>query len=88
MELRYLLGEDKYVRFEVTSTRGDDFSIDSALYALSKDGEVESSGPCTISGHEISVKLKPLFRSCLYTLEVTYCIADETLKKRVELEVM
>ena len=86
-EVKYILGEDKYLKFEVKSVKGDSFAIDSAKYDLIDDGVVEASGDCVIDEHFIKVKLKPQKATTLYTLIITYVIAEETLKHKVRIEV-
>ena len=79
----FILGEDKYLKFLVKSLKGEDFEISKATYKLYKDKEIEAEGNCSIN-----VKLNPLYKSMRYCLEITYCIADEILKKRVQIEVI
>lgn len=86
-EVKYILGEDKYLKFEVKSVKNDSFIIDSAKYDLIDDGTVEVSGDCVIDGHYIKVKLNPKKETILYSLMITYIIADETLKYKVRIEV-
>lgn len=84
----FILGEDKYLKFLVKSLKGEDFEISKATYQLYKDKEIEAEGNCSINEHYITVKLNPLYKSMRYCLEITYCIADEILKKRVQIEVI
>lgn len=88
MDVEFVLGEDKYVKFLIRSCKGEDFEIESASYILYLDQEEEASGICKIDDHYITAKLSPLCRSKRYCLEVTYHIADEILKKRVRIEVV
>ena len=73
MNINFILGEDKYLKFLVKSTKNEEF---------------ETEGNCTINEHCITVKLNPLSKSMRYCLEITYYIADEILKKRVQIEVV
>ena len=75
----FILGEDKYLKFLVKSLKGEDFEISKATYKLYKDKEIEAEGNCSINEH---------YKSMRYCLEITYCIADEILKKRVQIEVI
>ena len=86
--INYILGEDKYVRFRVVSLKNEDFEILKATYKLYKDKSLEAEGDCKIKEHYITVKLNPLQKSMRYCLEVTYYIADEILKKKVQIEVV
>jgi len=87
MDIDFILGEDKHVRFLVHSSKNDEFTIHSAKYELYLDTALEQSGDGTIDGHYIDVKLNPLTKSSLYKLIITYVIADETLKTQVRIEV-
>ena len=80
MNINFILGEDKYLKFLVKSTKNEEFEISRATYKLYKDRELETEG--------ITVKLNPLSKSMRYCLEITYYIADEILKKRVQIEVV
>ena len=86
--INFILGEDKYLKFLVKSTKNEEFEISRATYKLYKDRELETEGNCTINEHCITVKLNPLSKSMRYCLEITYYIADEILKKRVQIEVV
>lgn len=87
MNIDFILGEDKYVKFLVRSAKNDEFTIHSAKYELYLDTELEQIGECTIRGHYIDIKLSPLTKSSLYRLVITYVIADETLKAKARIEV-
>lgn len=88
VNINFILGEDKYLKFLVKSTKNEEFEILRATYKLYKDRELETEGNCTINEHCITVKLNPLSKSMRYCLEITYYIADEILKKRVQIEVV
>ena len=88
MNINFILGEDKYLKFLVKSTKNEEFEISRATYKLYKDRELETEGNCTINEHSITVKMNPLRKSMRYCLEITYYIADEILKKRVQIEVV
>lgn len=87
MVVHFILGEDKYIKFLIYSTKNDEFTIENASYTLLKDGMVETNGICNIEGHYISVKLKPKEPSTLYALIIKYEIAGEIFKKRIDIEV-
>ncbi len=87
MEFKFILGEHKSVSFEVYSTKNEFFVIDKATFELFLDDSVEDSGNCRVEEHIISVLLNPKTKSTLYYLVITYCIAEEVFKKKVEMVV-
>jgi len=87
MDVDFILGEDKYVKFLVHSAKNDEFTIHKASFELYLDSSLEQNGNCTIDGHYINLKLNPQCASNLYTLVITYIIADETLKYKVRIGV-
>jgi hypothetical protein len=85
----FLLGEERYVSFEVIPTKSDDdFRILQADWELILKGEVESSGSCRIEGHTISSLVCPKTKHKSYDLVVTYLIGNETLKALTQIEVV
>lgn len=85
--VKFILGEDKYVKIRLHSPNGEKFIIDGASYELSLYGEEEISGDAIIEGEYISAKINPK-RTGHYVLEFTYHIADTTRKCRIKLEVI
>jgi hypothetical protein len=83
----FILGEEKYVEFQVRSAITQTVVISSARYTLSKDGSGDITGVCVINGNKISVLLEPPGIG-VYLLEITYIIAEETRKVRVSLSVV
>lgn len=90
--IRFILGEDRHVKYFVHSIKSEYFVVKKATFELSYDGQMEASGDCEIvqeeSGSYIDVKLQPLNRSRLYALEITLHIADEVIKNREQMEVI
>ena len=78
----FLLGEEKYIDFQVLSTIAQTIEITSATFILSKSGATDVTGDCVIDGDKISVLLEPIATGT-YVLEVTYLIGDETRKIKV-----
>lgn len=76
LKKHFMLGERKFVNFEVTS-KNEDFVITSATYELSYGGEVIDSGNCDIDGHEISVLLTSPEEKGTYILKIFYEIPPE-----------
>lgn len=76
LKKHFMLGERKFVNFEVTS-KTEDFIITSATYTLSYNGEIIESGECIIEGHEISVLLTSPEEKGTYIMKVFYEIPPE-----------
>ena len=76
LKKHFMLGERKFVNFEVTG-KTEDFIITSATYELSYNGEVIDSGECEIDGHEISVLLTSPEEKGTYILKIFYEIPPE-----------
>jgi hypothetical protein len=83
----FILGEEKYLDFQVRSAITQTVVITSATYTLTKAGAVDITGVCIINGNKISVLIEPPELG-MYLLEVTYIIADEKRKTRVYLSVV
>jgi hypothetical protein len=83
----FILGEEKYVEFQVRSTKTQTVIITSATYQLSKSGAETMTGNCEIDGDIISILLEPVEKG-MHLLEVTYVIAEETRKVRINLLVV
>ena len=82
----FLLGEEKYIDFQVLSTIAQTIEITSATFILSKSGATDVTGDCVIDGDKISVLLEPIATGT-YVLEVTYLIGLETRKIKVNVVV-
>lgn len=89
MAVKFILGEDRSVGFEVFSTLPmATFIIENATFELLFDGEVESASKCTIEGHKLYCRLAPKRRSTLYSLGITYYVCGERFKKQIDIEVV
>lgn len=90
--IRFILGEDRHVKYFVHSVKEEYFVIKQASFELLNQGEVEASGMCEVvqeeNGSFVDVKLQPLHRSRNYELEITLLIADEVIKNREQMEVV
>lgn len=83
------LGEQIHVRSIVKPKCEQDlpFTIREARYELiDPDGNIEDSGDCTITGHEIDAFIGPQNEG-KYRLKYIYEIADETWVDNVRLKV-
>ena len=86
LKKHFMLGERKFVNFEVTSKTAD-FIITNATYELSYNGSVVESGACEIDGHEISVLLTSPDEKGTYVMKVFYEIPPEIRGIEVVIEV-
>ena len=89
-ERTFILGEEKYLDFKVTSRKGETIVILSANYALLDFYDNEKTikdGVCEIDGDNISILLEPPTKGD-YIVELTYVVAPETRKARVILHVV
>lgn len=89
--IKFIRGEDKHVKFRVHSAKGGDMIVESAKYTFLQYGKVETAGECALSNDgenpTIDVKLYPE-NIGPYLLEITYQVADETLKHREDIQVI
>ena len=76
LKKHFMLGERKFVNFEVTS-KTEDFIITNATYNLSYNGEIIETGECIIEDHEISVLLTSPEEKGTYIMKVFYEIPPE-----------
>ena len=90
--IRFILGEDRHVKFRIHSTDGEPFTIREGTYRLLYAGEEEAAGECHIiedvTERFLDIKLQPLKRSKCYILEITLKIADEVVMDREQMEVI
>lgn len=83
----FILGENKKVRVQITSSLNEDFTIADASYQLLFGNASEKEGTCTIEpGHIICAQLQPKNIGS-YTLKLSYTIGGETLKTNIGLVV-
>lgn len=90
--IRFIMGEDRHVKYFVHSVKSEYFVIKEATFELIYDGHTEAAGECEIvqegTGSYVDAKLQPERRSKLYVLEITLHIADEIIKNREQMEVV
>lgn len=90
--IRFILGEDRHVKYLVHSVKQEYFMIKEAAFRLIYDGEVETEGICEVireeDGYSVDAKIQPKNRGRLYMLEITLHIADEVIKNREQMEVV
>ena len=88
----FKLGEKKYVCISVRSTCGKPFDVTSAKYVLKLGDNTESSGECEITQKNdtetvLSALIQPMAKNATYTLEYTYEIPPEIIKKEIKVSV-
>jgi hypothetical protein len=86
VNVEFILGEQKYVDFNIKSRTDESFVIISASYQFKNGSEVLDSGPCEIDGSIVSVLLAPQSRG-RFVLEIAYTIPPETRKAKVFINV-
>lgn len=82
MNIEFILGEQKYLDFNITSRTNEQFVISASTYQLKDGAEVLDNGNCDINGATLTVLLAPNKRG-RFILEVSYTIPPETRKARV-----
>lgn len=85
--LKFILGEKRRVRLEVSSMDIKEFYIRRAVYTLDHNDETEDNGDCIINEHVISALISPKERG-VYCLEFEYDIGDEIFKECVPIRVV
>ena len=83
--IKFLLGETKTLKFKVTNSEGEDFTIQEANYKLYKANELVDERDCKIEGHELIMIVTPEDRG-FYNLEITYKVNDETRMGRYQID--
>ncbi len=83
--LHFVLGEKKYIWFEVKSTVNQIFTITEAAWELKRVDEVVASGICEIDGtNTVRLLLEPPSYGA-YTLYVSYTVPPEVKKAQVNI---
>ena len=89
--ITFILGEDRHVKYFVHSIgQYDYFVIKDAKFSLLHNGKQEAAGVCTIekdeekNGYYVDVKIQPVQKSRMYTLEIELKIADEIIREENE----
>lgn len=81
-------GERRHIIVDVFSKKCEEFNLQSASYEfMDDDGNIESSGACSIYEHQIDLVLEPKHKGD-YLLKVTYKILDETLIEPIGITVI
>lgn len=90
--IRFILGEDRHIKYFVHTEKKEYFVIKEATFALIYNGEVEASGTCSVTreanGNYLDIQLQPEHRSRKYDIEVTIHVADEIIKHKEHMEVV
>lgn len=83
--IEYILGEDRHIRFRVCSCKQQRVVVESASFLIMYQKESVASGQCEIITENESVYLDIKFapqEKGSYQIEITYMIADETLRHK------
>ena len=84
--LDFIVGEKKYVQFEIISTKNEKVVITEATYTIAHDGELFTSGSCEVE-ENIMQFLAEMNEYGVYDVEVTYKVAPEVRKARCRINV-
>ena len=85
--LNFIAGEERFIQFEVTSTKGETVVITEAVYEITHGSEVVDTGKCEILNGSVIQLLACMNEWGVYDLELTYKIAPETRKVRCHINV-
>lgn len=77
-----LLGEKREITLHTSVGDGRPYTIRNPVYELSLYGQCEASGDCDLNGPDLLVTIQPEKRGT-YTLEYTFVIAQEIIKKQI-----
>lgn len=80
-------GEYRKLAATLSSKERSDFVIHKATYTIAFENEVVNSGDCVVDGKTLYLYLD-LDQAGFYLLEYTIYIADEIIKKRVNIHVL
>ena len=84
--ITFILGEDRHVKYFVHSIgQYDYFVIKDAKFSLLHNGIEKDKEK---NGYYVDVKIQPVQKSRMYTLEIELKIADEIIKNREKMEVI
>ena len=87
MGIDFILGERKYIQFEINSSINQRVVITSATWKLLKGDDVIDDGECEITdGNTLDVLLYPVERGS-FTLVIEYAIPPEIRKTRCSVNV-
>ena len=84
--LEFLLGEQRYIRFNIISRKKQPVIITDATYVLSHNGNELDRGKCEIEDSSMKVFINASETGTMQ-LEVTYVIPPETRKVRCSVNV-
>lgn len=90
--IKFILGEDRHVKYFVHAGQYEYFVIKNANWKLLYNGEAEAEGLCECNrvenGYELDAKIQPLQRSRHYEMEITIEVVDEIIKNKEAMEVI
>lgn len=84
--IKFILGESRQLKFEVSKAQDTAFVISSSTYEILKDNDEVDSGNMTIDNHILTMSFTPEERG-YYWLEITYVIGPDTVKARYKIDV-
>ncbi|WMJ82726.1 hypothetical protein ACS3UN_02230 [Oscillospiraceae bacterium LTW-04] len=85
--LRFVLGEQRYLEFEVRPRRTDDtVVITEATWSLQQNGATVEAGNCKVDGKIVRALIAPANKG-MYQLDLSVTVPPETRKERLMLYV-
>lgn len=79
--IHFIQGEDRLLKFEVTSCCGVVVVRDAAYLVRDNANRIVKQGNCIINGAILSIQFSP-DKAGVYQLEITYTVAPNTRKAR------
>jgi hypothetical protein len=90
MTKTFELGERRLVTLSVWLADGTAFDLKNATWSLQWGNQEESGGDCDVAetekGYELSALVEPRQRRS-YTLQYTFSVGEEIIKRSVQIEV-
>ena len=87
MNQRLYTGEVRMIKFQITDSRSEPFTIGEAYYKVMLGSELIDSGLMDVDGDELSFMFSPT-KAGPHTIMIKYVIGNEIMKDRYILEVV
>lgn len=85
--IRFALGEQRYLEFEIRPKRQNDtVVITEAVWSMQQNGAAVDGGSCDVDGKSIRALIAPAEKG-VYQLELSVTVPPETRKERLMLYV-
>lgn len=87
MTQKLYTGEVRMVRFEITDTKDEPFTIGEAYYKVMLGSELVDSGLMDVEDNQLSFMFSPT-KAGLHIIMIKYVIGNEVMKDRYPVEVV